>query len=121
MKKPYALSFLLFALAACSASANMNLNTFNDFEVDQTTTSQVVAEAGQPYSIKNKGDGVVEYEYIERIKAGGRDLEDRHYYITFKDGKVVHKKVVYGSPAPYLYDSYEMQTSQVNHLDPVDD
>lgn len=120
MKKRFYLPFLLLAVAACSPGANMNLNAFNDIDLEESST-HVVSTVGQPYNITQKGDGIVEYEYIERIKAGGRDLDDRHYFITFKDGKVINKKVVYGSPAPYLYDSYEMQTSQTNSPNPNDD
>ncbi len=58
-------------------------------------------------------DGTVEYEYIERIKEGARTLQERHYIITMKDGKVVSKRVKQNLPAPYLFDSYEMQTTQV--------
>jgi hypothetical protein len=98
----------------------MNLNAFNDIELGESP-SQVVAAVGQPYSINRKDSETVEYEYIERIKAGGRDLEDRRYIITIRDGKVVNKQVQYSSPAPYLYDSYEMQTSQRNTAMPTNE
>jgi hypothetical protein len=120
MKKQFSLPLLLLVVAACSASANMNLNSFNQIDLGESST-HVVSSVGQPYSVQQKGDGVVEYKYIERIKAGGRDLEDRYYFLTIKDGKVIGKEVVYVSPAPYLYDSYEMQTSQINQLSPSDD
>lgn len=120
MKKIYSTVFLLMTFAACSAGANMNLSSFNEIELGESS-SHVVSSVGQPYAIKHKEDGTIEYEYIEKIKAGGRDLEDRHYYLTIKDGKVVNKKIIYGSPAPYLYDSYEMQTSQRNHAPPSDE
>jgi len=120
MKIIYSIPFLLMTFAACSVGANMNLSSFNEIELGESS-SEVVSSAGQPYSIKEKEDGCVEYEYIERIKAGGRELEDRHYFLTIKEGKVVNKKVVYGSPAPYLYDSYDMQTSQRSHEPPTDE
>ena len=119
MKKSIAFLPLLLTLVACSMGAHMNLNAYNDIAIGETS-SAVVAAVGQPYSITRKDDDTVEYEYIERIKAGGRDLEDRRYIITIRDGVVAHKQVRYSSPAPYLYDSYEMQTSQRNSSPPSD-
>lgn len=110
----------LTLLAGCCGGAHMNLNSFNDIELD-TPSSEVIAKVGQPYSIVHKADGSTEYEYIERIKAGGRDLEDRRYVITIKDGKVVSKHVKYSSPPAYLFDSYEMQTTQAGHAPPSDE
>lgn len=90
------------------------------YEIDlSVTTPEVVAALGQPYAIHNKEDGVVEYEYIERIKIGGRDAEERRYYILIKDGVVISKRVKQSSPLPYGFDSYEMQTTQ-SHLEEQD-
>ena len=87
------------------------------YEVDLCTkTPQVIARLGKPYAIHHVGDGCVEYEYIERIKIGGRDAEERRYFILMKDGEVVSKRVEQSSPLPYTFDSYEMQTTQ--QLDP---
>lgn len=76
------------------------------------TTPQVVEALGKPYAVHNKGDGCIEYEYIERIKIGGRDAEERHYYILMRDGVVISKRVKQSSPLPYGFDSYDMQTTQ---------
>ena len=91
----------------------MTMNSFHDIPLG-ASSSEVIASAGEPYKIHKKKDGTVEYEYIERIKAGGRDLEERRYIIVLKDGKVVSKHVKESSPSPYLFDSYEMQTTQSN-------
>ena len=83
------------------------------YQVDLAAkTSQVVASLGKPYAIHRVGDGCEEYEYIERIKIGGRDAEERHYFILIKNGEVVSKRVEQSSPLPYGFDSYEMQTTQ---------
>lgn len=89
-------------------------NTMEAFyEIDtQAPTSEVVKVLGKPYAIHEKGDGSLEYEYIERIKFGARNAEERHYFITLKEGKVVSKRVKQITMPPYLLDSYEMQTSQ---------
>lgn len=80
--------------------------------------SDVIATAGEPYAIHHKADGSVEYEYIERFKVGGRDTQERHYFLLIKDGKVVSKRVDQSSPPPYIFDSYEMQTTQTGESDP---
>ncbi len=53
----------------------------------------MIATAGEPYAIHHKEDGSVEYEYIERFKVGGRDTEERHYFLLIKNGKVASKRV----------------------------
>jgi hypothetical protein len=102
----------LFALTACtSGGAIMTMNAFYDIPIG-TSQSEVVASAGEPYAIHKKEDGSFEYEYIERFKVGGRDTEERHYYLLIKNGKVVSKRAAQFSPPPYIFDSYEMQTTQ---------
>lgn len=82
------------------------------YEIDLcTTTPQVVAALGKPYAVHEMSDGYVEYEYIERIKIGARDAEERRYFILIKDGIVVSKRVKQSSPLPYGFDSYDMQTT----------
>jgi hypothetical protein len=99
-------------MAACaSGGAIMTMNAFHDIPLG-ASESEVISSAGKPYSICKKEDGVVEYEYIERVKAGARDLEERRYVLVLKDGKVVSKHVKGSSPSPFLFDSYEMQTTQ---------
>lgn len=102
-------------LAACAMGGRMvTMDAF--YEVDlNTSTTQVVALLGKPYSTRNLEDGSVEYEYIERIKIGARDAEERHYFIVMKEGRVVSKRVTQSSPLPYFLDwddSYDMQTTR---------
>lgn len=104
----------LFLLASCAIGGKVvTMDAF--YEIDLcTTTPQVVAALGKPYAIHRKDDGAVEYEYIERIKIGGRDAEERRYFILIKDGIVVSKRVKQSSPLPYGFDSYDMQTTQTD-------
>lgn len=103
---------LLFALSACTSGGSMMTNqAFFDIPIG-TSQTEVVATAGEPYAIHKKEDGTIEYEYIERFKVGGRDTQERHYYLLIRDGKVVSKRVNQTSPPPYIFDSYEMQTTQ---------
>ena len=89
----------------------MTSQAFFDIPIG-SSESEIVASAGEPYATHKKEDGSTEYEYIERVKIGGREAETRHYYLLVRDGKVVSKRVEQTSPPPYIFDSYEMQTTQ---------
>jgi outer membrane protein assembly factor BamE (lipoprotein component of BamABCDE complex) len=89
----------------------MAMSTFYDVPIG-ATQEQVVSSLGKPYSTRELSDGSVEYVYIEKIKEGDRNLQVRRYLILMRDGKVVSKQVKQSSPPPYLFDSYEMQTTQ---------
>jgi hypothetical protein len=103
---------LIFALTACASGSSIMTNqAFFDIPIG-TSQKEVVASAGEPYAIHKKEDGSTEFEYIERVKIGGRNAQTRRYYLVIKDGKVVSKRVEQSSPPPYLFDSYEMQTTQ---------
>jgi outer membrane protein assembly factor BamE (lipoprotein component of BamABCDE complex) len=89
------------------------MESFNDVPIG-ASSQEVNASLGKPYAIHKCGDGE-EYEYIERIKIGGRDAEERHYFLLIKDGQVVSKRVKQSGPLPYYlnsFDSYDMQTTQ---------
>lgn len=89
----------------------MSMNTFYDVPIG-ATQEEVISSIGKPVATHRKEDGSIEYEYVERFKAGGRNINERHYYILMKDGKVISKRVQQSSPLPYGFDSYEMQTTQ---------
>lgn len=110
MKQWFAL-ILLITSCACGSRA-VSMSAFYDVDLS-TSESEVVASLGKPYAIHHKGDGTVEYEYIERVKIGARDAEERRYYILIRDGVVISKRVEQSSPLPYGFDSYDMQTTQV--------
>lgn len=109
MRSVYLLNLLV--LAACaSGNSMMTRGAFYEVPIG-STPAEVVGIAGEPYAIHKRADGSVEYEYIERMKAGGRNLEERHYFLLIKDGKVVSKRVEESSPPPFIFDSYDMQTT----------
>lgn len=97
----------------------MTMNSFYDIPVG-ATKDEVVTSIGKPYAVHKREGGALEYEYIERFKAGGRNINERHYYLLIKDGKVVSKRVEQESPAPYTFDSYEMQTTQNGNSPPAE-
>lgn len=91
----------------------MTMNTLHDVPIG-TSQEEVVSCYGKPYAVNEYCDGRVEYEYIERIKAGDRNIEYRRYIFIFKDGRLVSKRYDQGSPPGYdfNYDTYDMQTTQ---------
>ena len=102
----------LFTLAACASGHKMlTMDSFYDIPVG-ATKDEVIAKAGDPYTITKKEDGVEEYEYVERMTAGARLLQERRYIITLKNGTVVSKRVEQSSPGPGNFDSYDMQTTR---------
>ena len=112
MNRLYIVLYILLSACASGGTA-VTFNSFYDIPIG-ATKEELVAIAGEPMVIHKKGDGVVEYEYIERLKVGSRNVNERRYYILLKDGKVVSKRVKQSSPPAYGFDSYEMQTTQNN-------
>lgn len=104
---------LLFTTACVSGGTMLTNQAFFDIPIG-STQNEVIAAAGEPYAIHIKEDGAVEYEYIERFKVGPRDVQEKHYFILIRDGKVISKRVDQSSPPAYIFDSYEMQTTQTS-------
>lgn len=106
--------FFSIILTSCALGGSaITSTTFQEIQIG-TSAPDMIATAGQPYAIHRKEDGFMEYEYIERLKIGDRDAEIRRYYFLIKDGKVVSKRTEQSTSAPYLFDSYEMQTTQTS-------
>lgn len=89
----------------------MTMNSFSDVPIG-SSSSEIVKSYGEPFAVHKTRDGNLEYEYLERVKAGSRTLEERRYVFVIKDGKVVSKHIKGSTPAPYYFDSYEMQTTK---------
>ena len=102
----------LILLASCFAGGSaISLDTFQEVSIG-SSQPDVVTVLGKPYAVHEKSDGTIEYEYIERFQAGGRTINERHYFIIMKEGRVVSKRMSQSSPNPYGFDSYDMQTTQ---------
>lgn len=105
------LSIALLSIWGCaSGSKVMTIEDFSDISVGQTS-DDIQKKHGKPYSIKNIGDNEVEYTYIERIPMGKRVLQERHYLIILKNGKVTSTQTRSFNRPVYERNSYEMQTS----------
>ena len=103
----------LFMCVACTAGHKiMTFDAFSDIE-EGINEKELKEMAGTPYSIKNLGNGIKEYEYIERIIIDDRVIEMNHYIFIIKDGIVTSKKVIKGENfKPFLdRNAYDLQTS----------
>lgn len=106
-----ALALCLWLGACGTGSALVTMNSFDNVPVG-ASSSEVEDLLGKPYAVHKNSDGSIEYEYIERINAGSRSFETRHYYLLFKEDRLVSRKVKSSSPPGYRFDSYEMQTTE---------
>lgn len=108
------LSIIISAFFVACASGG-HITTIGSFEEVSIGSSKAEVREfiGDPISEKKLADGSTEYVYIERFKAGNRNLILRRYYIVMKDGVVVSKRVEEASPEPYRSsgNSYNMQTT----------
>jgi len=102
------LSILLFSCA--SGGKVMTAEKFSEVSIGMTS-DDLNKKFGKPYSIKDLGEGEVEYIYIEKIHMGSRVLQERHYLIILKNERVTSTKTRYYSRPAYQRNSYEMQTS----------
>jgi|GEM_PF-708956 hypothetical protein len=102
----------MFLFCSCGTSgALMTMHSFYEIPIG-SSSSEIVAQVGEPYQIHKLSDGSVEYEYIERLNAGIRNFEECHYYLLLKEDRVVSKRMKQITPPPYRFDSYDMQTTQ---------
>ncbi len=110
MKNIFFSLVILLVFDGCASSKVMTADSFSEITIGQSI-SEIQKKYGKPYSIKNLGAGEVEYIYIEKIFMGKRVLQEKHYLIIFKNGKVTSTKVrIFNRPA-WQRNSYEMQTS----------
>jgi len=65
------------------------------------SVASIRGEAGEPYSVRIVGEGVEEYEYVERISLGSRDIAENHYFLTVSNGRVIGKRMEQRRPPSY--------------------
>lgn len=87
------LLIILVFLASCFArTTTMTQETFLSIDLG-TPIDRVVAKNGEPYSVRNFGGGVLEYEYIERVGRPEELVREYHYYLKVVHGEVVSKRM----------------------------
>lgn len=97
----YLNSLLLLFLSACiTRSSIMTMPTYQSISVGEPLT-EIKAKAGIPYAVQSKGNGVEEYEYIERIPLGTEVVEEHHYYLLIKNGVIIGKYMNQETPPAF--------------------
>ena len=91
--------FTLLLLVGCS-SAMMSQNGYVDVEIGQPI-GEVVTANGRPMRVYSKGRDSEVYEYVERITAGTRVIQQRRYFIVVSNNKVVGKYMKFDNPPPF--------------------
>src|SRR5579872_2363451 len=85
--------FILVIMCSCfSRSVIMTRKNFDTVTMG-TSEEQVKEMAGKPYAVHKRANGVLEYEYIERIDTGDHFVTENHYLISFQGGKVISKRI----------------------------
>lgn len=90
---------LFFLLIATSAFA-MNRLQYNDLMLG-TRGSAIVNKYGDPYSVRDLGNGTLEYEYVERISMNNELVYENHYILTIVNGQLVNKRIRQENRPPY--------------------
>lgn len=83
-----------------SKSAVMTRQNFDEIQVG-SSVKQIETQVGKPFAVYGHGTGAWEYEYIERISMGEEVIEENHYFLIVKDGKVVSKRLNTEHPPAY--------------------
>jgi hypothetical protein len=119
--KKYLFLCLFFCAACASGQKIITTETFSDVEMG-LSEKELKTQLGTPDTIRKYSGGVQEYEYIERIIASDRNIQNKHYFFIIKDGVVISKRMVEDEAfRPVLErNAYDLQTSFNSDL-PFDD
>ena len=89
---------ILLTTFSCAHSKMMTYNSYQRVDIGDNIFD-VQSYNGPPYEIRNVGNGVREYVYVERIPtAEGTDLF-REYTLIVIDGRVTEKKMHESMPS----------------------
>lgn len=112
MKYLFTFALILLTTFACASGGRvMTPEQFSQVSVGMTG-DEVTKKFGSPYSIKNLGNGDFEYTYIEKVIIGeSRVIQEKHYLIIFRNGRVTSTKTQILNQPVYERNSYDMQTS----------
>lgn len=88
----YLFAFLTLLAGCFSRGSAMTADTYSMIPLG-TSVHDVTAEVGKPYAVHSKGNGIIEYEYIERIRNNKSLISENHYFLIVEGGKVVGKRM----------------------------
>ena len=95
------LSLSLVLLCGCfTRSQVISRSSFDDIQVG-STVADFEKKIGAPYKVRKLSNGCTDYEYIERILMGEEVIEENHYYLRIKNGRVIAKRVNQEIPPAY--------------------
>jgi len=101
---------LFLLLCSCSSKA-MNGDGYSCVDIGMSE-QKLVECYGCPYATCTKEDGSKVLEYIERFDGYQRKIMQVNYFITVKNGVVVHKCSKTSYPPGYMYDSLDYQSQK---------
>lgn len=71
------------------------LSGFNRFDFNClllcTPVCELLEKYGQPYAIHDRGCGIVDYEYVERVSMNNELIYENHYFLRIEEEKLVKK------------------------------
>ncbi|NGX39551.1 MAG: hypothetical protein KR126chlam1_00881 [Chlamydiae bacterium] len=99
MKKGFFI-FLVCLLWVATLPAMMTKQNYVEVMLGMTVP-EVTRIVGEPYAVHDLGDGVQEYQYIERFSMNNELLYETHYILTVVNGQVVNKRTCNEYRPPY--------------------
>lgn len=100
--KRYLILFLFLCISCGREHKVISMTTFQETSLG-LSEKDLRRRFGMPVQVFYLENGLVAYQYIERIHGGpgyGSSVEGRRYYFTLKDGKVVSKQLVLKNKPP---------------------
>lgn len=95
------LYLLVLVLFGCSTHSSAMTQPQYDSVVLGTPVSELTDRLGQPYAVHDRGNGIQEYEYIERISMNNELVYENHYFLTVVNGQIVNKNTRQENRPPY--------------------
>jgi len=99
VKLQYVMS-LIFLVGCASHSDAMTRLDYNEVTLG-TPIDEVTRRLGEPYAIHDRGHGIEEYEYIERVSMNNELVYENHYFLRVVNGQVVEKRTKEETRPPY--------------------
>ena len=93
------LSFL-FLCGCFTRSQVISRGSFDEIQVG-SPVADLEKTAGSPYRIRKLPNGSLDYEYIEKIFMGEEIVEENHYFVRVKNGRVIAKRMNQEIPPAY--------------------
>lgn len=93
----------LFSSCATRSSPVITMETYLEVQRGETR-EDILREFGEPMTIEMNSEGIETFIYVERFFLNQEVQEERHYYIYFKNDKVIGKAYKTGV-RPQIIDS----------------